>query len=49
MMIVEALNGRVSYPELGTAAEGVTDSDVVRGLPAAPLAAIIARSASPFR
>jgi hypothetical protein len=41
-MIVEALNGRVFYPALGTAAEGVTDRDTVRGLlAAAPLGALL--------
>jgi hypothetical protein len=32
MMIVESINGRVLYPELGKAAEGVTDREVVRAL-----------------
>ena len=30
MMAVEGLNGRVFYPELGRAAQGVTDPEVIR-------------------
>jgi hypothetical protein len=42
MMTVETLNGRVFYPELGRAAEGVTDPDVVRQLmAAAPVGALL--------
>ena len=42
MMIVEALNGRVFYPELAKAAEGVTDRDVLRQLLAtAPVGALL--------
>lgn len=32
MMIVETINGRLLYPELAKAAEGVTDRKVVRAL-----------------
>jgi hypothetical protein len=42
MMIVESINGRVLYPELGKAAEGVTDREVVRALMAsAPVGAFL--------
>ncbi|HTL98929.1 MAG TPA: hypothetical protein VL181_09005 [Holophagaceae bacterium] len=42
MMIVEFLNGHVFYPGLGKAAEGVMDSEVLRGLLAhAPLGAML--------
>lgn len=40
MMLTETANGRVFYPELAKAAEGVTDREVVRQLlAAAPLGA----------
>ena len=32
MMIVETINGRVLYPELGRAAEGVTDRETLRAM-----------------
>jgi hypothetical protein len=32
MMIVEAINGRALYPELGKAARGVTDRETIRAL-----------------
>jgi hypothetical protein len=42
MMIVEMINGHVLYPDLGRAAEGVTDREVVRALlAAAPLGAFL--------
>ena len=42
MMTVESLNGKVFYPELGRAAEGVTDPAVVRQLMAsAPTGALL--------
>jgi hypothetical protein len=42
MMIVESINGRVLYPELGKAAQGVTDREVVRALMAsAPVGAFL--------
>lgn len=42
MMIVEALNGHVLYPELGRAAEGVTDREKLRELVAhAPIGALV--------
>jgi hypothetical protein len=42
MMIVEMINSRVLYPELGRAAEGVTDREVIRTLlAAAPVGAFI--------
>lgn len=42
MMIVETINGRVLYPELGKAAEGVTDRETIRALLAtAPLGAFL--------
>ena len=41
MMLTEAANGRFIYPELGKAAEGVTDRAVVRQLlAAAPVGAL---------
>jgi hypothetical protein len=40
IMLIETANGRFIYPELGKAAEGVTDREVVRQLlAAAPLGA----------
>jgi hypothetical protein len=40
MMIIETLNGRVLYPELGKAADGVTDQEKIRAMLAtAPLGA----------
>lgn len=42
MMIVEYCNGRVLYPDLGKAAEGVTDREVIRGImAAAPAGALL--------
>jgi hypothetical protein len=42
MMIVEFINGKVLYPELGKAAEGVTDREVLRELIAnAPIGALL--------
>ena len=42
MMIIETINGRVLYPELGKAAEGVTDRETLRALFAkAPLGALL--------
>jgi hypothetical protein len=42
MMAVEAANGKIFYPELGKAAEGVTDREVVRHLMAtAPVGALL--------
>jgi hypothetical protein len=42
MMIVEAINGRVFYPELAKAAEGVTDRETIRSLFAkAPVGALL--------
>ena len=42
MMIIETINGRVLYPELGKAAEGVTDRETIRGLLAtAPVGAFL--------
>jgi hypothetical protein len=42
MMIVETINGRVFYPELAKAAEGVTDRETIRALFAkAPLGALL--------
>ena len=42
MMVVESINGRVLYPELGKAAEGVTDREVIRALlAAAPIGAFL--------
>lgn len=42
MMIVEAINGRLLYPELGKAAEGLTDRDRLRELLAtAPVGAFL--------
>jgi hypothetical protein len=32
MMIIETINGRVLYPELGKAAERVTDRETIRAL-----------------
>ncbi|MBM3754617.1 MAG: hypothetical protein FJW38_11635 [Acidobacteria bacterium] len=42
MMIVEFINGRVLYPDLAKAAEGVTDPEVIRGIMArAPVGAFL--------
>lgn len=42
MMVVEMINGKVLYPQLGKAAEGVTDPAVVRQLMAnAPVGALL--------
>ncbi len=42
MMIVEAINGRLLYPELGKAGQGVTDREAIRVLFAtAPLGAFL--------
>ena len=42
MLVVEALNGRVFYPELAKAAEGLTDRDAIRTLLAtAPTGALL--------
>ena len=42
MMIVETVNGRYLFPELGKAAEGVTDREVIRTLFAgAPVGALL--------
>ena len=42
MMIIETINGRVLYPELAKAAEGMTDRDAVRALMAtAPVGAFL--------
>lgn len=42
MMLVESLNGRVLYPELAKAAEGVTDREAIRALfAAAPVGALL--------
>ncbi len=42
MMIVESINGRVFYPDLAKAAEGVTDREVIRGIMAsAPVGAFL--------
>ena len=42
MMIIESINGRVLYPELGRAAEGMTDREKIRALVAsAPVGALL--------
>jgi hypothetical protein len=42
MMIVESINGRVLYPELGKAAQGVTDRETLRAMLAtAPVGAFL--------
>ncbi len=42
MMIVESLNGHVFFPEMGRAAQGVTDREQLRGLlAAAPVGALL--------
>ena len=42
MMMIETINGRVFYPELGKAAEGVTDRERLRVLvAAAPVGALL--------
>ncbi|MCU0231031.1 MAG: hypothetical protein MUC67_06590 [Acidobacteria bacterium] len=42
MMLVESVNGRVLYPELAKAAEGVTDREAIRALfAAAPAGALL--------
>lgn len=43
MMVVESINGRVLYPELGKAAQGMTDREAIRALLAtAPVGAFLA-------
>ena len=42
MMLIEAINGRVLYPELGKMAEGMTDREAIRALMAnAPVGAFL--------
>ena len=42
MMIIESINGRVLYPELAKAAEGVTDREAIRDIFAtAPVGALV--------
>jgi hypothetical protein len=42
MMIVETINGRVLYPELGKAAEGVSDRETLHAmLVTAPVGAFL--------
>ncbi len=42
MMLIEAINGRVLYPELGRLAEGMTDREAIRALMAnAPVGAFL--------
>ena len=42
MMLIETLNGRVLYPELGKLAEGMTDREAIRALMAkAPVGAFL--------
>jgi hypothetical protein len=42
MMVVESINGKVLYPELGKAAAGVTDQETIRRLmAAAPVGALL--------
>lgn len=42
MMVVESINGRVLYPELGKAAQGLTDREALRALMAsAPVGAYL--------
>ena len=42
MMLVEMVNGRVLYPELGAAAQGMTDREEIRALlAAAPIGAFL--------
>ncbi len=42
MMIVESINGRLLFPELGKAAEGVTDREKIKALlAAAPVGAFL--------
>ena len=42
MMIIEMINGRVLHPELGKAADGMTDRDTIRALLAtAPVGAFL--------
>ncbi len=42
MVIVESINGHVLYPELGKAAEGMTDREAIRALlAAAPAGALL--------
>lgn len=42
MMLVESFNGRVLYPELGRAAEGLADREAIRALLAsAPMGALL--------
>jgi len=42
MMVVETINGRILYPELGKGAEGLTDREQIRALMAsAPVGAFV--------
>jgi MFS family permease len=42
MMVIEMVNGRILYPELGKLAEGVTDKEAIRALMAnAPVGAFL--------
>jgi len=42
MMVIETINGRILYPELGKLAEGVTDREAIRALLAnAPVGAFL--------
>jgi hypothetical protein len=42
MMTVESINGRVLYPELGRATQGIADREAIRGLLAsAPVGALL--------
>ena len=42
MMLIESINGHVLYPELGKAAEGMTDKEAIRALMAsAPVGAFL--------
>jgi len=42
MMVIESINGRVLYPELGKMAQGVTDRETIRALLAtAPVGAFL--------
>jgi hypothetical protein len=42
MMLIESINGHVLYPELGKAAQGVTDREAIRALMAsAPVGAFL--------
>ena len=42
MLIVESINGRILYPDMGKAAEGLTDRDAIRAVMAsAPVGALL--------